>query len=56
LNRALGLMLPRQSGKPHVIKNYDPDPACAICDEIGERLRTRLKPDMPTSLPPRLQH
>jgi len=31
------------------------DHARAICDEIGERLRTRLKRDMPTSLPPRLQ-
>jgi hypothetical protein len=29
--------------------------ARAICDEIGERLRVRLKHDMPAALPPRLQ-
>jgi hypothetical protein len=33
----------------------DDQHARAICDEIGERLRIRLKHDMPTNLPPWLQ-
>ena len=35
--------------------HIDGEHARAICDEIGERLRVRLRRDMPDTLPPRLQ-
>jgi hypothetical protein len=33
----------------------DDEHARAICDEIGERLRVRLRREIPKTLPPRLQ-